>query len=61
MKKFTSEQERAGHRCALTGSVTLRVWWSSGRTSKHTARSWQSAYDVISGEACPFERWEMTA
>ena len=60
-KSFTYEQERAGERCKLTGPVVLRVLWASGRTSEHVAQSWRYAYDVISGECQPFERWEMIA
>jgi hypothetical protein len=39
----------------------MRVLWSSGKTTDHHCRSWQRAYDVVGGEALPFERWEMWA
>jgi hypothetical protein len=59
--RFTSDDERAGKRPALKGPVTIRVSWSDGRTTEHVCRALTYAYDVIGGEAHPFERWEMWA
>lgn len=39
--------------------LVMCVWWSDGRYTETACRSLSAAYDVIGGEAHPFERYDI--
>lgn len=58
---FTSENDRYASCPNITGPVTMRVEWSSGQITETACATVSAAYEVVGGEAHPFERWEISA
>lgn len=41
------------------GYATITVWWEDGRVTHTTYGAMWQCYDVVSGNAHPFKRWEI--
>lgn len=41
------------------GQLVMKVWWADGRETQHVCADYGKAYDVIGGEALPFDKWEI--
>lgn len=42
-----------------TGLLVMKVWWADGRETQAVCANYGKAYDVIGGEAHPYEKWEI--
>jgi hypothetical protein len=44
---------------AFKGQLVMKVWWANGRETQTVCENYGKAYDVIGGEAHPFDKWEI--
>ena len=44
---------------AFNGQLVMKVWWANGRETQTVCANYGKAYDVIGGEAHPFDKWEI--
>ena len=55
----TNETVQDDAKPAHVGTLVMRICWADGRVTETICRDYGAAYDVIGGDALPFERWEI--
>lgn len=46
-------------RPAFNGQLIMKVWWADGRVTQTVCANYGQAYDIIGGNAHPYEKWEI--
>lgn len=59
ISQTTYRQGKEPRRPEHKGVLVMQVWWSDGRVTFKYCADYGLAYDIIGGEAHPYENWEI--